>query len=126
MSEAAAAAPQPPRVPLVLVYDDRCPLCRSIAEGIRRRDRGHRIELAPASGAADLLARHGIPTELSTRDVHLFLPDGRALHGVDVVAPVIAELPRWSWLAPLLRIRPFSHLFAGAWLLSKQFRHPAG
>jgi predicted DCC family thiol-disulfide oxidoreductase YuxK len=122
----AAAALHEPRVPLVLVYDDRCPLCRSLAEGIRRRDRGHRIELAPASGAAALLARHGIPTESSTRDVHLFLPDGRALHGVDVVAPVIAELPRWSWLAPLLRIRPFSYLFAGAWLLSKQFRHQAG
>jgi predicted DCC family thiol-disulfide oxidoreductase YuxK len=113
-------------LPLVLVYDDRCPLCRSIAEGIRRRDRDHRIELAPASGAVALLARHGIPGEAPARDVHLLLPDGRALHGVDVVAPVIAELPRWSWLAPLLRIRPFSYLFFGAWLLAKQFRHQAG
>jgi predicted DCC family thiol-disulfide oxidoreductase YuxK len=122
VSEAAAVS----RLPLVLVYDDRCPLCRSIADGIRRRDRFHHIELAPASGAVALLARHGIPDEASARDVHLLLPDGRALHGVDVVAPVIAELPRWSWLAPLLRIRPFSHLFFGAWLLAKQFRHQAG
>ncbi len=122
MSEAAAA----PREPLVLVYDDRCPLCRSIAEGIRRRDRDHRIELAPASGAAALLALHGIPIESSAREVYLLLPNNRALHSIAIVAPVIAELPRWSWLAPLLRIRPFSHLFAGVWLLSKQFRHQAG
>jgi predicted DCC family thiol-disulfide oxidoreductase YuxK len=112
-------------VPLVLVYDDGCPLCRAIAESIRRRDRDRRIELVPASGAADLLGRHGLTPDESRREVHLFLPDGRTLQGIDVVAPVVAELPRWSWLAPLLRVWPFSHLFAGAWLLAKQFRHQA-
>jgi predicted DCC family thiol-disulfide oxidoreductase YuxK len=111
--------------PLVLVYDDRCPLCRAIAGSIGRRDRDHRIELVPASGAADLLLRHGLTPDDSAREVHLFLPDGRTLEGIDVVAPVVAVLPRWSWLAPLLRVWPFSHLFAGAWLLAKQFRHQA-
>lgn len=121
MNPAATAT----QAPLVLVYDDRCPLCRSIAESIRRRDRDRRIELVPAGAAADLLGRHGLSPEESTREVHLFLPDGRTLQGIDVVAPVVAALPRWSWLAPLLRVWPFSHLFAGAWLLAKQFRHQA-
>lgn len=116
----AAAATNPT---LVLVYDDRCPLCRAIADSIRRRDRDHGVELVPASGAADLLLRHGLTPDESAREVHLFLPDGRMLEGIDVVAPVVAVLPRWSWLAPLLRVWPFSHLFAGAWLLAKQFRH---
>jgi predicted DCC family thiol-disulfide oxidoreductase YuxK len=122
LNEGAAA----PRAPLVLVYDDRCPLCRSIADGIRRRDRDHRIELAPATQAAGLLAERGITPEASTREVHLLLPDGRTLQGVAVVAAVVAELPRWSWLAPVLRVWPFSHVFAGVWLLAKQFRHQAG
>ncbi len=118
------AAPEPAER-LVLVYDDTCPLCRSIADGIRRRDARRRVDLIPASQASDLIARHGLPADSTTRDVHLMLPDGRILRGVDVVAPVVAALPGWSWLAPLLRIRPFSHLFAGAWLLVKQMRHQA-
>jgi predicted DCC family thiol-disulfide oxidoreductase YuxK len=117
----AAATATP--APLVLVYDDACPLCRSIAESIRRRDRDGRIELVPAGRAGDLLVRHGLAADASRREVHLFLPDGTALRGIDVVAPVVAALPRWSWLAPLLRVWPFSHLLAGAWLLAKQFRH---
>lgn len=121
MNPAVAATNQP----LVLVYDDRCPLCRAIADSIRRRDRAHSVELVPASGAADLLLRHGLTPDESRREVHLFLPDGRTLQGIEVVAPVVAELPRWSWLAPLLRVWPFSHLFAAAWLLAKQFRHQA-
>lgn len=111
------------QAPLVLVYDDSCPLCRAVADSIRRRDRDGRVELVPAGRAADLLDRHGLAAEESRREVHLFLPDGRTLRGIDVVAPVVAALPRWSWLAPLLRVWPFSHLLVGAWLLAKQFRH---
>ena len=109
---------------MVLVFDDRCRLCSKAADSVRRRDRAARIRLVPASALADDPAvAPGLTPEAARREVHLFAPGAKVRKGVEVVAPIAGALPRWRWLAPLLRRFPFSHLVAAAWLLLKQLRH---
>jgi predicted DCC family thiol-disulfide oxidoreductase YuxK len=108
-----------PLAPLTLVYDDRCGTCRGIAAAIGRRDRGARVRLVPRSDHA-AVALLGLG---AVDDVLLVDGAGDVRRGLAVVAPLLAVLPRWRYLAPLLRLRPFAGLVALGWLLLRQLRH---
>jgi predicted DCC family thiol-disulfide oxidoreductase YuxK len=105
--------------PLTLVYDDQCGICRGIAAAIARRDRAARIRLVPRSCEAAA----GPPGISAPSDVWLVDQAGTIKHGLAVVAPLLAALPRWRLVAPLLRFGPLAALLAFGWLLLRQLRH---
>jgi predicted DCC family thiol-disulfide oxidoreductase YuxK len=106
-----------------LVFDDDCPLCSAVARTIEGRNADGLIALVPFSEAVFQLARAGIASGAARRDVWFLVPDGPAVRGVAVLAPIARRLPRWRRLAPVLGIRPVAMIFAGLWILLKQFRH---
>lgn len=92
-------------VPLLLAYDGACGLCQRLMAAIRGRDRWGLVIGFPLQDA-ELLR---VAPELAGR------PLERALHGLDtasrrvfvgaeLLAPVLARLPRWRWVAPLVRL----------------------
>lgn len=95
----------PRPAPLLLAYDGACSLCRRLMEAVRTRDRWGLVIAFPLQDP-ELLR---VAPELAGR------PLDRALHGLDtasrqvfvgadLMAPVMARLPRWRWVVPLFRL----------------------
>jgi predicted DCC family thiol-disulfide oxidoreductase YuxK len=98
----------------VLVYDGECSVCRSAVEWIRARS---------APGAFEFLSfqsgdmEKGFPfldREACKQAVHLILTDGRVLAGDRAAPEVFLRIPRYRWIARVLR-------FPGAGGLSRVF-----
>lgn len=99
--------------PLLLVYDAECPACRSAVDWIQKRDaqglivpfpyqNPELVRMAPELAGRPLDASiHGLDT--GTRIVKA---------GGDLLPDLLGRLPRWRWVAPLLRLPGLSHLCA--------------
>lgn len=103
--------------PLLLAYDGACDLCQRLMEAIRSRDRWGLVIAFPLQDA-ELLR---VAPELAGR------PLEQALHGLDtasrqvfvgaeLLAPVMARLPRWRWIAPMMRLPGVAGLAQGLYL----------
>jgi predicted DCC family thiol-disulfide oxidoreductase YuxK len=87
-----------------ILYNGACPVCR--AEIHHYRDR------AVASGAplrfddlnATDLGDWRLTDEQAARRLHARLPDGRIVSGVEAFALIWERLPRYGWLARLVRL----------------------
>jgi predicted DCC family thiol-disulfide oxidoreductase YuxK len=67
-------------------------------------DADHAIVLLAAAERDRLPGVPFIEPEALDRAIHLVLPDGRVLVGADAVFAVLRQLPRWRWLAGMVRI----------------------
>lgn len=88
----------------VLLYDGECRYCRGWADRLRRMDPDHAIVLVAAAEQDRLPGVPFIEPDALDRAIHLVLPDGRVLVGVDAAVSVLRRLPRWRWVAGLFRI----------------------
>jgi len=112
--------PGPTPLPVVIWYDGACPLCRAVRAGLARRDRTGALcfvdfrdpaqgplPLSPAAHEAALVVRE---------------PGGAVTTGFAAVRAVLARLPRWRRLAPLLGSFPLDRLGSAAYRLAARHR----
>jgi predicted DCC family thiol-disulfide oxidoreductase YuxK len=91
------------------LYDGECSVCSSLAQEVRQRDGGRRLDLLPYQTQD----RAGLPPEVSKKDLecalHVILEDGRVTRGAAAVFSVLETLPRpWSWFARLGTLPPLA------------------
>lgn len=91
-------------LPLTIVYNGSCPVCR--------REILHYADQAPAAAglawldaAADpaAAAALGVSGDDAFRRLHAVGPDGRGLAGIAAFIVLWERLPKWRWLARLVR-----------------------
>jgi predicted DCC family thiol-disulfide oxidoreductase YuxK len=93
------------------VYTDGgCNLCRWMRAHVEPHDRDHRIEWLDYTDPAILRRASPHTKEELAREMHARTPAGRWAKGYQAWIEVIRVLPRWSWLAPILSIWPFTRL----------------
>lgn len=93
-----------------IIYDGECGLCLHSVEWIRARDRHHAFEYLPYQDEALSVRFPGIQRTECERALHLVTVDDSVLVGADALPPVLAKLPRWRALAPLLALPPLRPL----------------
>ena len=108
--------------PLILAYDAECSHCCKRADWIRQRDHGGLITLFPLQHP-DLAI---IAPELAGRALHgelhgLELKTRTIWQGPDLLPEILDRLPRWCYVAPLLRWPGVAKLIA-RWALRRAER----
>jgi predicted DCC family thiol-disulfide oxidoreductase YuxK len=110
---------------LILAYDAECSVCCRMMDRLRARDRHGRLVFFPLQ-SRELVA---IAPELAGRDLHgeiHGLEEGtrRVWQGADLLPHVLARLPGWKLLAPLLRLHGLRHAIAATyrWRAARRFR----
>lgn len=99
-----------PTAPITVCYNGSCPVCRAEIDH-------YRGQADPASGLAWLdaaadpaaAARHGLAGDDPFRRLHAVTADGRVLAGMEAFAAVWDRLPRYRWLARLVRRPALRH-----------------
>jgi predicted DCC family thiol-disulfide oxidoreductase YuxK len=89
---------------VVLIYDDKCGLCRGSVERIRRSSSTDAFEFLPCESAERERRFPHIPTEQCLQAMQLVLPSGQVLAGVDAGPEIMKRMRRYRWLGPLLGI----------------------
>lgn len=88
-----------------VLYNGSCPVCRAEIEHYRRLD--HDTDALAwrdiATVGADASA-FGVEPEAMRRRLHVVDADGRLLSGVPAFARIWENLPRYRWLAVLVRL----------------------
>ncbi|MBK8724648.1 MAG: DUF393 domain-containing protein [Holophagaceae bacterium] len=114
-----------PKPILILAYDAECSVCCRMMDRLRARDRDGLLVFFPLQ-SRELVA---IAPELAGRDLHgdiHGLEEGtrRVWKGAGLLPHVLARMPRWKLVAPLLRVPGVSHLVAGiyAWRTTRRFQ----
>jgi predicted DCC family thiol-disulfide oxidoreductase YuxK len=91
---------------LTVCYNGACPVCRAEVEHYRRladADAGARLHFLDVAADPAGAAPRGLAGEAPFRRLHAVSPDGRVLAGVEAFAAVWERLPRYRWLAKLVR-----------------------
>lgn len=88
------------------VYDDgNCPFCQWAQAWVERRDRGRRVEFRDFNRPEAAAETPFPPAELGLR-MHVRGAQGEWYIGYFGWIAVLAELPRWRWLAGVMRVPP--------------------
>jgi predicted DCC family thiol-disulfide oxidoreductase YuxK len=84
-----------------VIYNDTCPICsREVAAYARAAGRaGADLEFR----GLDAAPAHGLGRDAAARRFHVVSASGTA-SGMDAFAEVWSRLPRWRWLATLVRL----------------------
>lgn len=86
-----------------VIYNDSCPICsREVAAYRREADRAG-VPVRFEGLDPEVLARHGLDRETAAKRFHV-VEDGALLSGVDAFAALWERLPRWAWLARVVRL----------------------
>ncbi len=88
-------------LPLIVLYDGACPLCRreiGIYRGLQPLRADSPVCFADVSDSALALPRGTTPEQLLAR-FHVRGRDGAMLSGAQAFLALWAELPGWRWLA---------------------------
>lgn len=93
------------------LYNGSCPVCRTEIEHYQRLDAGSKRKLGwhDISGP-DEPPTCGVGSEAMRRRLHVLDSDGRLLVGVPAFARIWELLPRYRWLARLVRLPVVSTL----------------
>jgi predicted DCC family thiol-disulfide oxidoreductase YuxK len=98
-------------LPKIEVYTDgHCNLCRWMRARVDPLDRDHRIEWLDYNDPEILKRAAPHSREAMTAEMHVRTPDGRWTKGYWGWIDVVKVLPRWKWLAPIMRVWPFTSL----------------
>lgn len=99
---------------LTVFYNGACPICRREIAHYRHlaKDTGAPLAWCDVASDAEVLAAHGIGGDAAVRRLHAVDGRGRLLVGIDAFTAVWERLPRWAWLARILRWRPARWLVA--------------
>src|SRR3989442_3474235 len=96
----------------VLIYDGECSMCRASALWLMRRalaGGARELEILPCPSPARRARFPRIHDTLCLTAMPLVLPDGRVLSGAYAVPEILARIPPWRLLDPLLdlpQVRP--------------------
>jgi predicted DCC family thiol-disulfide oxidoreductase YuxK len=84
-----------------VIYNDTCPICsREVAAYARAATRaGADLDFQ----GLDAAPSHGLSRDVAARRFHV-VSDGRTVGGVEAFAEVWRRLPRWRWIAALVRL----------------------
>lgn len=98
---------------LTTLYNGSCPVCRFEIEHYKAYCGPRALALDWADIATDdaWLARLGVDRDSLKRRLHVVRADGTVLVGVDAFAALWEEMPRYRWLARLVRapvVRPLA------------------
>jgi predicted DCC family thiol-disulfide oxidoreductase YuxK len=89
----------------VLVYDAECADCRASALWIMRRAlAGGALEVLPVRSGVRRARFPRLDETACSRAMHLVLPDGRVLAGVDAIPELLPRVRAFGWLGRVLRL----------------------
>lgn len=89
-------------------YDGQCPLCRASRDWCAVRDPDGRLEFRDISAAPD--AELPVPRPAAEASMWVRGADGTPLGGFAGWRRIMAELPRWRWLARVTGAAPIRWL----------------
>ncbi|MBL4791089.1 MAG: DUF393 domain-containing protein [Kordiimonadaceae bacterium] len=104
-----AATPNRGPVPALTTsyYNGACPICRS--EMMRYKRHGEKagaaldwVDISKPENA-DALKDYAITQDMAYRRIYTIGADGKPAEGIDGLIKIWAEIPRWRWLAALLK-----------------------
>jgi predicted DCC family thiol-disulfide oxidoreductase YuxK len=102
----------------VLLYDDDCGFCRWSAARVGRRDRRHRLDIAPIQASEGLLSP--VPPEERLAAMHVVEPDGRVWTGGAALTRLADLLPGGAPFAALGRTFPHAAERAYGWFADRR------
>jgi predicted DCC family thiol-disulfide oxidoreductase YuxK len=90
----------------ILIYDDKCPICRGSADRVAKLDRLGVVTLLGLSEADRRLpADIGLPErERLHEEIHLITPDGQIITGAAALGVVARLFPRSRWLGKVIML----------------------
>lgn len=88
-----------------VLYNGSCPICRREIDHYRRLDQddGDRLVWRDITRFGGEALPGGVDAENLRRRLHVVDPHGRLLEGVPAFAQIWEHLPRYRWLAALVR-----------------------
>ena len=90
---------------VVLVYDAECPVCRAVADWVRRNaEAPGTFEYLPCRSEETRLRFPGITEAACLQAMHLVLPDGTVLAGDKALPEIVRCTRRFRWTAVLFRL----------------------
>ena len=94
-------------------YDDRCPLCTREIEYYKKITPPSTINWYGISKHEETLKKHGISLIESLKLLHATNQEGKMKIGVDAFILIWQNLPRWNWLATVIKL-PIIYQISGA------------
>ena len=85
-------------------YDGDCPACSREMDRCRRLAGPEALDFVDINRDMSALAADGVSYEAALARIHVRDPQGRLHRGIAAYAVLFAELPRYRWLARLLRL----------------------
>jgi len=97
-----------------ILYNGACPICRREIEHYRRLDRRDdgALGFADISEQGPMLTALDLSQDAAKRRLHVVDTDGRLLVGVPAFAAIWDRLPRYRWLASIVRLPGLRSLLA--------------
>ena len=91
---------------VTVLYDGGCALCRREIDHYRRLDQADRIRWLDLATTPDAAALAGVDWNTAMQSLHVLDAGGRVHTGVAAFVVIWQELPRWHWLARVVRRIP--------------------
>ncbi len=86
-----------------MFYDKGCPICRREVDHYQRIDRENCVRWVDISDNKQILREHGLSESEAMARLHVVDSNGRLVQGAWAFAAVWDALPRYRYLAKLLR-----------------------
>lgn len=77
-----------------VLYDGECPLCSREIKWLKKKDKHHRMEFIDLTQHKSI---EGISQEELMKEIHVILPDGKVLKGVDAFYEMYQAIG-WGWV----------------------------
>lgn len=89
-----------------ILYNGACPVCRREIDHYRRLDQEDAQDLAftDISQSTPTLDQLGLAQDAARRRLHVLDADGELLVGIPAFAAIWDRLPRYRWLAAIVRL----------------------
>jgi predicted DCC family thiol-disulfide oxidoreductase YuxK len=97
---------------LTVIYNDTCPICSREVASYRREAEAAGLPLSFEGLASPERIQAGLTEDAAARRFHV-VRDDEIISGVDAFAILWDRLPRWRWLARIVRL-PVIHGLARA------------
>ena len=86
-----------------IIYNDTCPICSREVAAYRREAEAAELPIDFAGLSSEARARAGLSEDAAARRFHV-VANGALHSGLDAFLILWDRLPRWRWLARLIRL----------------------